>query len=177
MASASFSQVVYDFHTTVTMCGRAPPWKISKYEEGIKPILIKIVLHDLNPHCSKINRGLGLAAQNTNILKKNMKNLKKLRTKASYYKIKKSYCWFKIREDMELGLSVTLEEKNVCLLTKLFFTFAQIRDFRGFIFKVSIKLEITFGLKEQLIFRRLIMKMWSKIKVLQIIIQNLWIKF
>jgi large subunit ribosomal protein L5 len=138
------------------MCGRAPPWKISKYEEGIKPILIKIVLHDLSSYCSKINRGLGLAAQNTNILKKNMKNLKKLRTKASYYKIKKkAIAGFKIREDMELGLSVTLEEKNVCL-TKLFFTFAQIRDFRGFIFKVSIKLEITFGLKEQLIFRRLI---------------------
>jgi ribosomal protein L5 len=60
------------------------------------------------------------AAQNTNILKKNIEEFEKIGTKASYYKIKKSYCWFKIREDMELGLSVTLEEKNVCLLTILY---------------------------------------------------------
>jgi ribosomal protein L5 len=60
-------------------------------------------------------------AQNTNILKKILKNLK-IRTKASYYKIKKStIAGFKIREDMELGLTVTtLEEKNVCLLTILY---------------------------------------------------------
>ena len=55
-----------------------------EYEAGIKPILIKNSPKLFrNPHTVpklkkiQINRGLGLAAQNTNILKKNIKSLKK----------------------------------------------------------------------------------------------------
>lgn len=56
-----------------------------EYEEGIKPILINNSPSRFkNPHTVpklkkiQINRGLGLAAQNTSILKKILKNLKKL---------------------------------------------------------------------------------------------------
>ena len=56
---------------------------------------------------------------------------------------------------MELGLSVTLRgEKMYTFLTKLlFFTFAQIRDFRGLSLRSFDKAgNYSFGLKEQLIF-------------------------
>ena len=59
-----------------------------EYEEGIKPILMKNSPSRFrNPHTVpklkkiQINRGLGLAAQNTNILKKILKNLKTLQDK------------------------------------------------------------------------------------------------
>ena len=93
-----------------------------------------------NPHTVpklkkiQINRGLGLAAQNTNILKKNIEEFEKITgQKPVISKAKKAIAGFKIREEMELGLSVTLRgEKMYAFLTKLlFFTFAQIRDFRG----------------------------------------------
>src|SRR5210317_55383 len=111
-----------------------------EYEEGIKPILMKnSPSRYSNPHTVpklkkiQINRGLGLAAQNTNILKKNIEEF----------------------ENIELGLSVTLRgEKMYAFLTKLlFFTFAQIRDFRGLSLRSFDKAgNYTFGLKEQLIF-------------------------
>jgi hypothetical protein len=56
---------------------------------------------------------------------------------------------------MELGLSVTLRDKKMyTFLTKLlFFTFAQIRDFRGLSLRSFDKAgNYTFSLKEQLIF-------------------------
>jgi len=70
-------------------------------------------------------------------------------------KSKKAIAGFKIREDMELGLTVTLRgEKMYAFLTKLiFFTFAQIRDFRGLSVRSFDKAgNYTLGLKEQLIF-------------------------
>jgi len=134
-----------------------------EYEEGIKPILMK---HSpklfRNPHCVpklkkiQVNRGLGLAAQNTNILKKNIEELEKITgQKPIISKAKKAIAGFKIRENMELGLSVTLRgEKMYTFLTKLlFFTFAQIRDFHGLSLRSFDKAgNYTLGLKEQLIF-------------------------
>lgn len=60
-----------------------------EYENGIKPTLIKNSpnLYQ-NPHTVpkikkiKINRGLGLAAQNTKVLKKVLKSLKKSQVKS-----------------------------------------------------------------------------------------------
>ena len=134
-----------------------------EYENGIKPILIQNnpkLFH--NPHTVPklkkiiINRGLGLAAQNTNILKKNIEEFEKIAgQKPIVTKAKKAIAGFKIREEMELGLSVTLRgEKMYTFLTKLlFFTFAQIRDFRGLSLRSFDKAgNYTFGLKEQLIF-------------------------
>ena len=134
-----------------------------EYEDGIKPILIKNSPKIFrNPHTVpklkkiQINRGLGLAAQNTNILKKNIEEFEKITgQKPIVTKAKKAIAGFKIREEMELGLSVTLRgEKMYTFLTKLlFFTFAQIRDFRGLSLRSFDKAgNYTLGLKEQLIF-------------------------
>jgi len=98
-----------------------------EYEEGIKPILMKNSPSRFrNPHTVpklkkiKINRGLGLAAQNTNILKKNIEEFEKIAgQKPVITRAKKAIAGFKIRENMELGLSVTLRgEKNVCVSNK-----------------------------------------------------------
>jgi large subunit ribosomal protein L5 len=134
-----------------------------EYEEGIKPILIKNSPKLFkNPHTVpklkkiQINRGLGLAAQNTNVLKKNIGEFEKITgQKPVITRAKKAIAGFKLREDMELGLSVTLRgEKMYSFLTKLlFFTFAQIRDFRGLSLRSFDKAgNYTLGLKEQLIF-------------------------
>ena len=134
-----------------------------EYENGIKPILIKNSPKLFkNPHTVpklkkiQINRGLGAAAQNTNILKKNIQEFEKITgQKPLITRAKKAIAGFKIREEMELGLTVTLRgEKMYTFLTKLlFFTFAQIRDFRGLSLRSFDKAgNYTFGLKEQLIF-------------------------
>jgi large subunit ribosomal protein L5 len=134
-----------------------------EYEEGIKPILLKNS-PDLfsNPQSVpklkkiQVNRGLGLSAQNTNILKKNIEEFEKITgQKPIIARSKKAIAGFKIRENMELGISVTLRgEKMYAFLTKLlFFTFAQIRDFRGLSLRSFDKAgNYTLGLKEQLIF-------------------------
>ncbi len=134
-----------------------------EYEEGIKPVLLKNSPKLFqNPHTVpkvkkiQINRGLGLAAQNTNLLKKSIEEFEKITgQKPIITRSKKAIAGFKIREDMELGLTVTLRgEKMYTFLTKLiFFTFAQIRDFRGLSMRSFDKAgNYTFGLKEQLIF-------------------------
>lgn len=134
-----------------------------EYENGIKPTLLKNSpkLYK-NPHTVPkikkihINRGLGLAAQNSNILKKSIEEFEKITgQKPIITRAKKAIAGFKIRENMELGLSVTLRgDKMYTFLTKLiFFTFAQIRDFRGLSLRSFDKAgNFTLGLKEQLIF-------------------------
>lgn len=134
-----------------------------EYEIGIKPILInhspKLFSNKHTvPKLKKIqiNRGLGLSAQNTNILKKNIEEFEKITgQKPIITKAKKAIAGFKIRENMELGVSITLRGKKMyTFLTKLlFFTFAQIRDFRGLSLRSFDKAgNYTLGLKEQLIF-------------------------
>ena len=134
-----------------------------EYQEGIRPILAKNNprmfenCHTI-PKLKKIqiNRSLGLSAQNTNILKKNIEEFSVLTgQKPIITKAKKAIAGFKIREDMELGITVTLRgEKMYAFLTKLiFFTFSQIRDFRGLSVRSFDKSgNYTIGLKEQLIF-------------------------
>ena len=134
-----------------------------EYKNGIKPIILRNSSELFNnPHTFpklkkiQINRGLGLAAQNTNILKKSIEEFEKITgQKPIITKSKKAIAGFKIREDMELGMKVTLRgEKMYTFLTKLiFFTFAQIRDFRGLSLRSFDKAgNFSFGLKEQLIF-------------------------
>mgnify|MGYP003328669049 CR=1 FL=1 len=134
-----------------------------EYYKGIKPILSKNnqVLFR-NPHKIpklkkiQINRSLGLSAQNTNILKKNIEEFMSITgQKPIITRAKKAIAGFKIREDMELGLTITLRgEKMYTFLTKLiFFTFPQIRDFRGLSVRSFDKAgNYTIGIKEQLIF-------------------------
>lgn len=134
-----------------------------EYEQGIRPILLKngsaIYTNSHNiPKLKKIqiNRSLGLAAQNNSILKKNIEEFNRITgQKPLITRAKKAIAGFKIRQDMELGLTVTLRgEKMYAFLTKLiFFTFAQIRDFRGLSIRSFDKAgNYTLGLKEQLIF-------------------------
>nr|YP_009497796.1 ribosomal protein L5 [Acanthoceras zachariasii]AWT40509.1 ribosomal protein L5 [Acanthoceras zachariasii] len=133
-----------------------------EYKEGIRGVLKRDNPIYKNEHMIpklekiQINRGLGLAAQNTNILKKSIEEFKAITgQKPLITKSKKAIAGFKIRENMELGLITTLRgEKMYAFLTKLvFFTFAQIRDFRGLSVRSFDKAgNYTFGLKEQLIF-------------------------
>lgn len=134
-----------------------------EYKNGIKPIILKNSPELFkNPHTVpklrkiQINRGLGLSAQNNNVLKKSIEEFEKITgQKPVLTKSKKAIAGFKIREDMELGLTVTLRgEKMYTFLTKLiFFTFAQIRDFRGLSLRSFDKAgNFSFGFKEQLIF-------------------------
>lgn len=134
-----------------------------EYTEGIRGTLQKNEpelfrnVHNI-PKLEKIqiNRGLGLAAQNTNILKKSIQEFTVITgQKPLITRAKKAIAGFKIREEMELGLTVTLRGKKMhAFLTKLiFFTFAQIRDFRGLSVRSFDKAgNYTLGLKEQLIF-------------------------
>jgi large subunit ribosomal protein L5 len=135
----------------------------NEYNQGIIKILQKnnsIIYRNFHniPKLQKIqiNRGLGLATQNTNILKKSIEEFTKITgQKPIITKAKKAIASFKIRENLELGLSVTLRDKKMyTFLTKLiFFTFSQIRDFRGLSVRSFDKAgNYTFGLKEQLIF-------------------------
>ena len=134
-----------------------------EYEYVIQPILknnysnIYYNKHKL-PKLKKIqiNRGLGLSAQNSNILKKSIEEFTRITgQKPVITRAKKAIAGFKIRDNMELGLKVTLRgEKMYAFLKKLiFFTFSQIRDFRGLSVRSFDKGgNYTFGLKEQLIF-------------------------
>ena len=134
-----------------------------EYEEGIKPVLREnspILFENSHkiPKLRKIhiNRSLGLAAQNSNILKKSIEEFTSITgQKPIITKAKKAIAGFKIRENIELGLTVTLRgEKMYAFITKLiFFTFSQIRDFRGLSLRSFDKAgNYTLGLKEQLIF-------------------------
>ena len=134
-----------------------------EYTQGIRGILQKNDpdlfrnVHNI-PKLEKIqiNRGLGLSAQNTNILKKSIQEFKAVTgQKPLITRSKKAIAGFKIREDLELGLTVTLRgEKMYTFLTKLiFFIFSQIRDFRGLSVRNFDKAgNYTLGLNEQLIF-------------------------
>jgi len=133
------------------------------YNENVKNIL-KEIAPDLfwNTHLVpklkkiQINQGLGLIAQNTKFLNKKIEELKVITGQNPLItKAKKSISGFKIRKNMDLGLIVTLRnEKMYSFLTKLiFFSFPQIRDFRGLSIRSFDKAgNYTLGLKEQLIF-------------------------
>jgi large subunit ribosomal protein L5 len=134
-----------------------------EYEDGIRPLLKKSypkMFHNSHklPKLEKIqiNRGLGLAAQNSSLLKKSIEEFTRITgQKPIITRAKKAIAGFKIRDNMELGIKVTLRgEKMYAFLKKLiFFTFSQIRDFRGLSVRSFDKAgNYTFGLKEQLIF-------------------------
>lgn len=134
-----------------------------EYAFGIQPILKNNYSHIYyNPHKLpklkkiQINRGLGLSAQNSNFLKKSIEEFTRITgQKPIITRAKKAIAGFKIRDNMELGLNVTLRgEKMYAFLKKLiFFTFSQIRDFRGLSVRSFDKGgNYSFGLKEQLIF-------------------------
>lgn len=103
-----------------------------------------------------INRCLGLNANNTNILKKSILELSLITGQMpTITKVKKAVAGFKIREDMNIGVCITLRKnKMYSFLDKLInINLPQIRDFRGISSKKFDKNgNFNFGIQEQLIF-------------------------
>jgi len=104
----------------------------------------------------QLNRGLGLAAQNKNILKKSIEEFSVITgQKPIVTKAKNSNAGFKIREDMDLGITVTLRSERMYSFLDKFIniTLPQIRDFKGLSSKnFDRDGNYTLGLTEQLIF-------------------------
>ena len=104
----------------------------------------------------QINRSLGLSASNTSILKKSIEEFMSVTgQKPVITKSKKAIAGFKIREKMDIGLTVTLRNKRMySFLDKLInITLPQIRDFKGISSRGFDKNgNFNLGLKEQLIF-------------------------
>nr|YP_009392319.1 ribosomal protein L5 [Osmundaria fimbriata]ARW60881.1 ribosomal protein L5 [Osmundaria fimbriata] len=126
------------------------------------PRLIKIV----------INRGIGEAAQNTKALDNSINELTYITgQKPIITKAKKSIAGFKIRENMPIGLKVTLRrEKMYDFLYKLInLSLPRIRDFRG-INKNHFdgRGNYNLGLKEQIIFPEINYEQIDKIRGMNI---------
>lgn len=104
----------------------------------------------------QVNRGLGIDAQNNSILKKSVDEFRVITGQQPVItKAKKSIAGFKVREEMNLGVTVTLRgEKMYSFLEKLIhLVLPRIRDFRGLTSKgFDRDGNFNFGLREQLVF-------------------------
>ena len=104
----------------------------------------------------QINRGLGIAAQNTKILKKSIEEFRAITGQNPVVtKAKQSIAGFKVREKMELGITITLRgEKMYSFLDRLInLALPRIRDFQGLDPKKFDKNgNYTFGVNDPLIF-------------------------
>jgi len=131
------------------------------YREKIVPTLTEKFGYK-NPHQLpkiikiQVNRGLGLAAQNKTILQKSVEELRVITGQQPIVTIaRKSIAGFKIREEMELGLTVTLrKEKMYSFLERLInLVLPRVRDFRGLDVKAFDQFgNYNFGIVEQLVF-------------------------
>jgi large subunit ribosomal protein L5 len=104
----------------------------------------------------QINRGLGVSAQNTKILKKSIEEFRLITGQQPMVtKAKQSNAGFKVREDMELGITITLRGKKMySFLDRLInLSLPRIRDFQGLDPKKFDKHgNYNFGINDQLIF-------------------------
>lgn len=104
----------------------------------------------------QVNRGLGLAAQNKTILQKSVEEVRLITGQQPIItRAKKSIAGFKIREEMELGVTVTLRrEKMYSFLERLInLVLPRVRDFRGLDDKAFDRFgNYNFGILEQLVF-------------------------
>nr|YP_010032339.1 ribosomal protein L5 [Schizocladia ischiensis]QOW07546.1 ribosomal protein L5 [Schizocladia ischiensis] len=104
----------------------------------------------------QINRGLGIEGQNNSILQKSVNEIRIVSGQQPIItKAKKSIAGFKIREEMNLGVTVTLRKlKMYDFLEKLIhLVLPRVRDFRGLSTKGFDKFgNYNFGLQEQLVF-------------------------
>lgn len=131
------------------------------YKEKIFPKLLKEFqyqnIHEI-PKLTKIiiSRGLGEAAQNNKIIDKSIEEFKLITgQKPLITKTKKSIAGFKIRENIPIGLKVTLrKQKMYDFLNKLInLSLPRIRDFRGISTKqFDGRGNYNLGLTEQIIF-------------------------
>lgn len=104
----------------------------------------------------QINRGLGIAGQNTKVLKKSIQEFRLITGQQPIItKAKKSIAGFKVREDMDIGLTVTLRRSRMYSFLDRLINLAlpRIRDFQGLDKKKFDKNgNYTFGISDQLIF-------------------------
>lgn len=131
------------------------------YNENVKLQLFKEFNYKNIHQIPKINKivvsiGLGLQAQNQNFLEKAIEEIRLITGQHPIItKAKQSIAGFKIREDMTLGLMVTLrDEKMYAFLEKLIkLVLPKIRDFRGLKIKqFDNHGNYNLGIFEQLIF-------------------------
>lgn len=131
------------------------------YNEFISPKLIEefnyLNIHQV-PKLVKIqiNRGLGINGQNNKLLQKSIEEIRLISGQQPILtKAKKSIAGFKVRENMILGVTVTLRrQKMYAFLGKLIhLVLPRLRDFRGLSIKnFDEKGNYHFGLQEQLVF-------------------------
>lgn len=131
------------------------------YYNKICPDLIKQFKYDNSHEIPKLvkitlNRGLGEASQNAKSLEKSMKEFALITGQRPIItRSKKSIAGFKIREDIAIGITVTLRrQKMYNFLNKLInLSLPRIRDFRGISTKhFDGRGNYNIGLQEQLIF-------------------------
>jgi len=121
-----------------------------------------------------INMGVGDAVQNSKVLDAAVNDMQLIAgQKPVITKAKKSIAGFKLRENMPIGVKVTLRgERMYYFLDKLLnVTLPRVRDFRG----VSTKAfdgrgNYTLGLKEQLIFPEIEYDKVDKVRGMDIVI-------
>nr|QCI05471.1 ribosomal protein L5 [Crouania attenuata] len=149
------------------------------YEKKIRQELLKefkyVNVHQI-PKVTKItiNRGIGEASQNTKALNSSIEEFAMITgQKPIITKAKKSIAGFKIREQIPIGLCVTLrKDKMYDFLNKLInLSIPRMRDFRG----ISIKQfdgrgNYNLGLKEQIIFPEIKYDQVEKIRGMDIAI-------
>nr|NP_043192.1 ribosomal protein L5 [Cyanophora paradoxa]P14807.2 RecName: Full=Large ribosomal subunit protein uL5c; AltName: Full=50S ribosomal protein L5, cyanelle [Cyanophora paradoxa]AAA63625.1 ribosomal protein l5 [Cyanophora paradoxa]AAA81223.1 ribosomal protein L5 [Cyanophora paradoxa] len=129
-------------------------------QEVIKQLMTRFQYKNIHevPKLKKItvNRGLGEAAQNAKILEASVKEITEITgQKAIVTRAKKAIAGFKLRQDMPIGVMVTLRgDYMYAFLDRLInLSLPRIRDFRGITAKsFDGRGNYNLGLKEQLIF-------------------------
>ena len=152
---------------------------VEEFKNNIKPKLLEKFkyknMHQI-PKITKIvlNMGIGEAKEDSKILNKAQEELTLISgQKAIKTKAKKAISNFKIREDMPLGVSVTLRNKIMYEFLDRLINIAipRIRDFRGLNSKsFDGNGNFTMGIKEQIIFPEINYDKIDKIRGLDITI-------
>lgn len=121
-----------------------------------------------------INMGVGDAVQNSKVLDAAVNDMQLISgQKPVITKAKKSIAGFKLRENMPIGVKVTLRgDRMYYFLDKLFnVTLPRVRDFRGISNKAfDGRGNYTLGLKEQLIFPEIEYDKVDKVRGMDIVI-------
>ena len=121
-----------------------------------------------------INMGVGEAVQNSKVLDVAVEELRMISgQKPVITRAKKSIAGFKLRENMPIGVKVTLRgERMYYFLDKLFnVALPRVRDFRGISNKAfDGRGNYTLGLKEQLIFPEIEYDKVDKVRGMDIVI-------
>ncbi|GGA04614.1 large subunit ribosomal protein L5 [Paenibacillus sp. V4I3] len=121
-----------------------------------------------------INMGVGEAVSNSKVLDTAVEDLQKISgQKPVVTKSKKAIAGFKLRENMPIGVKVTLRgERMYHFLDKLFnVSLPRVRDFRGISNKAfDGRGNYTLGLKEQLIFPEIEYDKIDKVRGMDIVI-------